>query len=136
MDEFDSAFRSSIIGCVVKDIRTVHNTYVLEDRTIEGSCPCLVFDRGHLEMDNPFLLHLDGGTTHSSAAEIRPNIQKLIGRRVVNVARNADALAVAFDGGASVVISLLEHDFTTPEGASFHAPGGRHFVFNQRADAS
>ncbi|WP_461535313.1 hypothetical protein [Spongorhabdus nitratireducens] len=78
----------------------------------------LAFDKGSLVIENPYQL---AGA---------PDLDSLIGSRIIDAIAGDIELSLAFDNSAKVSVSLRDEDFSGPEAASFTPLQGDIIVFN------
>lgn len=83
---------------------------------LRDSRPSLVFDKGVLTVENPFMLSCDSG----EAVDWR----SMIGCCVTDTFSTQTDFYVVFDGRLSLRVSLKEQDFIGPYAASFRALAG------------
>jgi hypothetical protein len=80
------------------------------------SRPSLVFDKGVLNVENPFLISCDSGESAS--------LSSVVGCCVSDTFSTATEFFVVFEGRISLRVSLRDEDFIGPEAASYRANTG------------
>ena len=82
----------------------------------QDSRPSLTFDRGVLDVENPFRISCDSGE--------RLGLDALIGCSVSDAFSTQTEFFVVFEGRISLRVSLRDEDFIGPEAACYRANGG------------
>jgi hypothetical protein len=124
---------TQIIGGRLLEVGTTNSSYnALENKESPKYVvsPRLEFDIGVLTIENPFILQ--NGTTHLSSTDslINSELNKLVGKCVVDSVYENDSIVVRFETGASIIISLRDEDYNSPEAGNFVPRVGSTIMFN------
>jgi len=124
---------TEIIGGRLLGIGTTNSSYIAlnsndSQRNIDS--PNLEFDNGLLTIENPFILKNDTSNINSTDSLMNTELIKLIGKCVVDATYEIDTIVIKFETGASIIISLRDTDYNSPEAGNFSPIVGPIIVFN------
>ena len=121
-----------IIGAKIESIASAENTYVgiKPESLLNTVSTSLIFDRGRLEIENPFTVLISGRCVDSRNESITDTLMTFVGCKVVEASISSEEIGLDFEGDKSIRISLREEDWNGPEAGHYAPKDGAIIVFD------
>jgi hypothetical protein len=121
-----------IIGAKLEAIGSAENTYIgVEPKGLFSTTSVsLLFDRGRLEIENPFTVLLGGTCIPSGSEAVTDTLNGLVGSKVVDAYLSSEEIGLDFEGDKSIRVSLRDEDWSGPEAGQYVPNEGTIIAFD------
>ena len=121
-----------IIGAKLEGIGSAENTYIgiKPKGLLNTASVSFIFDRGRLEIENPFTVLLGGQCIPSCSEAVTDTLNRFVGDTVVDAYISSEEIGLDFEGDKSIRVSLREGDRRGPQAGHYAPHEGTITVFD------